>query len=212
VTATEIRAAFRHEPCLVCVLAKRRKEGTLHWLKKAAAHTNSKLRIKQETPEVEASIKTQLLGDQRVKLGEILYIDDVPVNPTSIDGKNYFFVIRDTKGRKLFTYPTKFNNEDTYLACLADVLSFFKNLYLSRPELGTRPQTIVRTDRFKTFRSEKCRLFYKDNYCLHQPASAYRHHQVAAERDIQTIVQNVAAAVHTNDFIRVSSWSQAVVH
>jgi hypothetical protein len=35
---------------------------------------------------------------------------------------------------------------------------------------------------------------------------------VAAERDIQTIVQNVAAAVHTNDFIRVSSWDQAVVH
>ena len=57
VTVDEIRAAFRHEPCLLCVLAKRRKEGTLHWLKKAAAHKNSKLRIKQETPEVEASIK-----------------------------------------------------------------------------------------------------------------------------------------------------------
>ena len=55
--------------------------------------------------------------------------------------------------------------------------------------------------------------FYAENNCTHQPASAYRrHHQVAAERDIQTIVQNVAAAVHTNDFIRVSSWNQAVMH
>ena len=50
VTVDEIRAAFRHEPCLLCVLAKRRKEGTMHWLKKAATHKNSKLRIKQETP------------------------------------------------------------------------------------------------------------------------------------------------------------------
>ena len=156
--------------------------------------------------------KRQLIEDQKVKLGEILYIDDVPVNPTSIDGKNYFFVIRDTKGRKIFTYPTIRNDDDTYHTCLADALAFFKNLYLSRPELGPRPQTIIRTDRFKVFLSKKSKQFYKDNNCTHQAASAYRHHQVAAERDIQTIVQNVAAAVHTNDFIRVSSWEQAVVH
>eukprot|EP01036_Dinobryon_divergens_P033646 gene33646-biopygen26641 len=212
VTVDEIRAAFRHEPCLLSVLAKRHKEGTLHWLKKAAAHKNSKLRIKQETPEVEASIKALLIEDQKMKLGEILYLDYVPVNPTSIGGKSYFFAIRVTKGRKIFTYPTRHNDDAAYHKCLGKVLAFFKNLYLSRPELGTRPQTIIRTDRVKTFLSEKSQQFYLDNNCLHQPASAYRHHQVAAERDIQTIVQNVTAAVHTNDSIRVSSWDQAVVH
>eukprot|EP01036_Dinobryon_divergens_P033903 gene33903-biopygen26838 len=122
--------------------------------------------------------------------------------------------VQNTKGRKIFTYPTRHNDDAAYHKCIGKVLAFFKNLYLSRPELGTRPQTqtIIRTDRFKTFLSEKSQQFYLDNNCLHQPASAYPHHQVAAERDIQTIVQNVAAAVHTNDFIRVSSWDdQAVV-
>jgi hypothetical protein len=212
VDVAEIRQAFRHEPCLLCVLAKRRKEGTLHWIKKAAGNPRSKLRTKQETSEDLDIITRQLTLDQKVKLGEILYIDDVPVNPTSIGGKNYFWAVRCTKGRKIFTYPTKHNDDDSYHACLITVLAFFKNLYLCRPELGTRPRTIIRTDRFKTFLSEKSRLFYESNNCVHQPASAYRHHQVAAERDIQTIVNNVAAAVHTNDFIRVSSWDQAVIH
>ena len=31
VTAEEIRKAFQWEPCLICVLAKRRKEGTMKW-------------------------------------------------------------------------------------------------------------------------------------------------------------------------------------
>ena len=204
VEVAEIRLAFRHEPCLLCVLAKRRKEGMLHWIKKAAGNPRSKLRIKQETSEDLDIITRQLTLDQKVKLGEILYIDDMPVNPTSIGGKNYFWAVRCTKGRKIFTYPTKYNDDDSYHACLRTVLAFFKNLYLCRPDLGTRPRTIVRTDRFKTFLSEKSRLFYESYNCVHQPASAYRHHQVAAERDIRTIVNNVIAAVHTNDFIRVS--------
>ena len=31
VTATEIHKVFQWEPCLICVLAKRRKEGTMKW-------------------------------------------------------------------------------------------------------------------------------------------------------------------------------------
>ena len=154
VTTDEVRLAFRNEPCLLCVLAKRRKEGTRHWIKKAAAKPNSKLRIKQETPEEEELIRKQLEEDQKdTKIGQIIYCDDVPVHPTSIGGKNYFFAFRDTKGRKIFTFPTKRNDDDTYLECLSTVLAFFKNLYLTCPELGIRPQTIIRTDRFKTFKS-----------------------------------------------------------
>ena len=31
VTANEIHKVFQWEPCLICVLAKRRKEGTMKW-------------------------------------------------------------------------------------------------------------------------------------------------------------------------------------
>ena len=71
VDVAEIRKAFRHEPCLICVLAKRRKEGTLHWIKKAAGNPRSKLRLKLETDEELVLIKRQLILDQRVKIGEI---------------------------------------------------------------------------------------------------------------------------------------------
>jgi hypothetical protein len=92
------------------------------------------------------------------------------------------------------------------------VLSFFKRIYADRPDLGQRPPTIVRTDRFKVFDSGECQLFYDDNDCFHQEASAYCHHQVAAERDVQTVLQNVAASTHTNDFIIANTWARAVSH
>ena len=144
----------------------------IHWIKKTAGNPRSKLRLKQESDEDLEIISRQLILDQRVKIGEILYIDDVPVNPTSIGGKNYFWAVRCTKARKIFSIPTQYNDDDAYHACLRTVLAFFKNLYISRPELGTRPKIIIRTDRFKTFLSEKSRLFYEDNNCTHQPASA----------------------------------------
>lgn len=206
VTVNEIRVAFRHKPCLLCVFAKRRKEGILHWLKKAAAHKKSKLRIKQESPEIEANISTQLVEDQKVKLGEILYCDDVPVNPTSIGGKNYFFVIRDTKGQKIFSclpyqaqlitsaYTKPSRSSRTCISC---GLNSAQDLRLSYALTGSRPlcQRRVSSSTSTTTAS------------TNQPVLI-----AAAERDIQTIVQNVAAAVHTNDFIRVSSWDQAVKH
>ena len=105
------------------------------------------------------------------------------------------------------TLCTKSNDDYTYLHCLKSIIQFFDRIYAKRAsELGPRPPTIVRTDRFKAFDSADC----KADLCYHdKQASAYRHHQVAAERDIQTIVQNVAACVHTNDFIRATSLARA---
>lgn len=212
VSTTEIRTAFRHEPCLMCVLAKRRKESTHKWLSHVSSQPDSKLIIDTPTKEEDDEVIKQLLIDQETKIGEIIYCDDVPVNPRSIENHNYFFLFRDTKSRKIFTMNTMYNDDDTYLECLGNVLLFFKNIYKSRPELGVQPPTIVRTDRHKTFKSRDSQKYYLDNNCEHQEAGAYRHHQVAAERDIQTVIQNVAASIHTNDFIRANVWSRALEH
>ena len=124
------------------------------------------MRLKQETPEEELLVKTQLAKDQvDTRVGEIIYCDDVPVNPTSIGDCNYFFVFRDTKSRKIFSFPTSHNDEQTYLKCLYEVLAFFARIYRDNPDLGHRPTTIIRTDRFKTFSSAACKSFYLDQHC-----------------------------------------------
>ena len=50
ITAEEIRKAFQWEPCLICVLAKRRKEGTMKWkiLKKKKEKRHKLRRISEE--------------------------------------------------------------------------------------------------------------------------------------------------------------------
>ena len=214
ITPPEVRAVFNSEPCLICVLAKRRKEGMCQWIKKARKKHKSKLIVKSATQEEIEAIRAQLAADQKTwKIGELIYCDDVPVHPISLEGFWYFFVFRDTKSRKIMTFCTKSNDDTTYLRCLRSVIRFFDRIYAKRAsELGPRPPTIVRTDRFKAFDSADCKAFYEENHCSHEQASAYRHHQVAAERDIQTIVQNVAACVHTNDFIRATSLARAVDH
>jgi len=47
VTAKEIRTVFQWEPCLICVLAKRRKEGTMKW-KTLKKNKRRKLRLSEE--------------------------------------------------------------------------------------------------------------------------------------------------------------------
>jgi hypothetical protein len=55
-------------------------------------------------------------------------------------------------------------------ACLGVVLAFFKTFTLfGLIELGDRPQTIIHTDRFKTFMSQKSIQFYRDNNCKRIP-------------------------------------------
>jgi hypothetical protein len=47
VTVKEIRTVFQWEPCLICVLAKRRKEGTMKW-KTLKKNKRRKLRLSEE--------------------------------------------------------------------------------------------------------------------------------------------------------------------
>ena len=120
ITPEEVRGVFRHEPCLLCVLAKRRKEGKRRPQKlkpeQSKSQQPSKLRpLAEPIPESDESYKSQLIEDFKLRPGEILSCDDVPVSPVSIDGYNTFFIFRDTKTRTLFTFTTKDKGEDTYL-------------------------------------------------------------------------------------------------
>lgn len=79
------------------------------------------------------------------------------------------------------SFCTKKNDDETSLLfCLRSVIRFFDKIYAKRAsELGPRPPTTIRTDRFQSFDSATCVKFYEDNHCTYEQASAYRHHKVA---------------------------------
>ena len=221
VTPSDVRHVFRHEPCLLCVLAKRRKEGKRQPQKSKPEEPKlpkleHKLRLLAE-PEYESSgadeeYTRQLKENSKLRPGEILSVDDVPVSPVSIDGYNTFFIFRDTKTRTLFSFTTKDKNEDTYLACLKQVLIHFKRMYKEHSDWGPMPVITVRSDYMKTFKSRKVLDFYQDNDCRCELSSPYQHWQVAVERDIQTVINSMAAVIHSNHFINASAWSYALRH
>ena len=108
-TSSDVRRVFRHEPYLLCVLAKRCKEGKRQHKKpqseKSKFELDHKVRLLAEpipeSPEADEQFKRQLEEDSKLRPGQILSIDDVPVSPVSIDGYNTFFLMRDTKTRKI---------------------------------------------------------------------------------------------------------------
>ena len=225
----DVRRVFRHEPCLLCVLAKRRKEGKRQLKTSKSAEPkppeldpkspelDRKLRLLAEpkaepTEAEEEQYKRQLEDDSKLRPGEILSVDEVPVSPVSIDGYNTFFIFRDTKTRTLFSFTTKDKNEDTYLACLKHVLIYFKRLYEKHSDWGSMPVITVRSDYMKTYKSRKVLNFYQENNCKCELSSPYQHWQVAVERDIQTVINSMAAVIHTNHFINASAWSYALRH
>ena len=220
ITSCDVRRVFRYEPCLLCVLAKRRKEGKRQHKKPQSEKPNleldHKLRLLAEpileSPETDEQFKRQLEEDSKLRPGEILSLDDVPVSPVSIDGYNTFFLFRDTKTRKLFSFTTKDKNEDTYLACLKQVLIYFKRLYKEHSDWGPIPVITVRSDYMKTYKSRKVLNFYQDNDCKCELSSPYQHWQVAVERDVQTVINSMAAVIHSNHFINASAWSYALRH
>ena len=162
VTGTEINHVFRHEPCLLCILAKRRREGMRKLLTKVQKQPESKIEIKPEpNDESEEEYCKQLEEDAILRPGEIVSCDKVPVSPVSLDGYDTFFIFRDTeKTRSLFTLSTKDKGEDTFLTCLADVRVYFVQKYRMNPDWGVQRVMTVRSDFMKTYDSAKVRKFY----------------------------------------------------
>jgi hypothetical protein len=91
VTVRDIRAVFKHSQCLICVLAKKRKESMAQWKPRKKY---KKLRIGKElsdTKDWKSSITKEINQQdesdaKRYKPGELLSCDNVgPVNPTSFE-------------------------------------------------------------------------------------------------------------------------------
>ena len=207
VTAAEIQKVFTYEPCLFCVLSKKRKEGADQWMKTHSYDWTKKLHKKYlRTMDSKAQADKQEEEDMtRYTPGECLSCDNVgPINPQSVDGFTCFFLFRDTYSRRLHVFPARHADEETYLDFLYQVLQFYHNR-------GFKTKTI-RTDYFSTFISDGAKAYYRENDLQHQASTAYKHWQNAVERDVQTVVCNVSAVIHSADLIRADAWAQALVH
>ena len=207
VTAAEIQKVFSYEPCLFCVLSKKRKEGADKWMKDHSYKWTKRLHKKQlRYLESQEQIEQQEEADMTgYAPGECISCDNVgPINPKSMEGFTCFFLFRDTHTRRLHVYPSKTADEETYLTHLYDVLRYYH-------KRGLRTK-IIRTDFFSTFISGSAVEYYKDNNLEHQVSTAYKHWQNAVERDVQTVVCNVAAVIHSADLIRADSWAKALEH
>ena len=201
VTPDDIGRVFYRQPCLTCILAKRNRDSKLIWARKRPPPQpppaeNSK--SDPSTPDAETK-------EEDCKIGEVISYDNVgPINPASLEGYTQFLVFRDTRSKYIFSYPIKTCNEDTFLYYLDKVLNFFKNR-------GFKTR-ILRSDYYTTFRSAKVTEYYDINGCTHQSSAPYQQWQNSVERDIQTILANVSATIHGQDWLRADTWSYALSH
>jgi hypothetical protein len=217
ITPNDIGRTYYRQPCLVCVLAKRNKDSKLIWSRQAPTQPpppqpppspdTSSLKpspIDHSSPPTTAT-SDDLKHDSSWDIGECISYDNVgPINPPSIEGYKQFLSFRDTRSKYIFNFPVKHCDEDTFLYYLDRVLRFFTTR-------GFKPR-ILRSDYFSTFRSTKCNTFYEDRQCRHETSAPYQQWQNAVERDIQTILCNVSATLHGQDFLRADVWGHALSH
>ena len=143
--------------------------------------------------------------DLQWAIGECISYDNVgPISPKSVEGYRQFIAFRDSRSKYLFCYPVKTCNKDTFLYYLQCVLRFFTTR-------GFKPR-VLRSDYYTTFRSTKANQFYEDDQCRHESSAPYQQWQNAVERDIQTILSNVSATIHGQDFLRADIWAHALTH
>ena len=208
VTVEDIRKIFTEEPCLPCVMCKRRADGPNRWVE------NNKKRIGQRTWHIDASNEGEEVKyegrparpeDREWSTGQCITVDNVgPINPESIDGFQYFFLFKDVYSRKVFVTLTDTCDEDSYLGALEDVLRYFK-------KHGHRPR-VIRTDYYTTFNSAKVKEYESLNNLSHESSSPYIHWQNAVEREVQTLTRYVSTILHDQPFLRASAWSYALTH
>ena len=210
ITAADIRRVFYRQPCLVCVLAKRNRDSKLVWSRPPPPQPPPSPQSPSPAPVPDSKnsspdVKTDNRLDTQWAIGECISYDNVgPISPESVEGYRQFIAFRDTRSKYLFCYPVKTCNEDIFLYYLNRVLRFFTTR-------GFKPR-ILRSDYYTTFRSAKAYQFYEDNQCRHESSAPYQQWQNAVERDIQTIISNVSATIHGQDFLRADIWAHALTH
>jgi len=210
VTPADIRRVFYRQPCLVCVLAKRNRDSKLIWSRRPPPQPPPSPGSPSPAPitdskDISTADPVDTRSDSQWAIGECISYDNVgPISPESVEGYRQFIAFRDTRSKYLFCYPVKTCNEETFLYYLNRVLRFFTSR-------GFKPR-ILRSDYYTTFRSTKANQFYEDNQCRHESSAPYQQWQNAVERDIQTILSNVSATIHGQDFLRADIWAHALTH
>jgi hypothetical protein len=208
VSVEEIRTIFNKEPCLHCTMCKRRKDGTGRWIEKSKARTKDLLWMDNSgvnQAEIEHKSKPQPERDREWGVGECITVDNIgPINPASIDGFKYFFIFKDIKSKKIFTFLVKTCNEESYLRALEEVLEHFA-------KYGHRTK-VVRSDYYSTFLSSAVKEFEGSKGVIHESSSPYLHWQNAVEREVQTMYKFVSTLLHAQAILRMDVWSYALTH
>jgi hypothetical protein len=209
-SATSVRAVFKHSPCLICVLAKKYKEGMAQW-KPRKKYKKSRIGKKQWDTKDWKSSTTKEMNQQdesdakRYKPGELLSCDNVgPVNPKSFEGYVQSFIWRDTSTKHMLSHSDKEASEDVYLKGLEIIRLYYK-------KYGTKIK-VIRSDNFTKFKSRKVRAYYAKYGIGRQSSTPYQHWQNSVERDIQTIIHYISAVVHESILMRADSWNRALMH
>ncbi len=211
VTVCDIRAVFKHIPCLICVLAKKRKEGIAQWKprkKYKKLRIGKELSITKDWKSSTTKEKDESDAKWWYKPGELLSCDNVgPVNPKSFEGYIQSFIWRDTSTiKRIFSQTDKEASEDVYLEGLEII-----RLYYKRHGIKIK---VIRSDDFTTFKSRKVGAYYaKYGSIERQSSTPYQHWQNSVERDIQTMIHNISAVVYGSILLmRADSWNRALKH
>jgi hypothetical protein len=208
VTADQIREVFKREPCLHCIMCKRRKDGTERWIEKNKTRTKDLMWMDNSginQAEIEHKSKALPEKDREWNVGECITVDNVgPINPGSIDGFKYFFIFKDIKSKKIFTFLVKTCDEESYLKALEEVLEHLV-------KYGHKTK-VVRSDYYSTFLSNSVKEFERSKGISHESSSPYIHWQNAVEREVQTMYKFVSTLLHAQAILRMDVWSYALTH
>ena len=208
VTTDDIRKVFSSEPCLACVLAKRRADGPNVWSRnreKSVEGKSGDLRNKDNDVTVINEPRPMNDGSRVWGIGECITVDNIgPINPESEDGYKNFFLFKDMTSKMVFLYLTESCDEESYLYALEEVVSYFKR--------HGHQCKVIRSDYFSTFLSEKVSQFEADSNLVHESSGPYLHWQNGVEREVQTFSKFVSANIHDQLLLRADMWSHAAEH
>ena len=208
VTIDDIKKVFNKEPCIHCVMCKRRSDGTERWMERNKVRTNGMVwmdssGVNQRPIKYESKAAQDTARNWNV--GECLTVDNLgPISPTSIDGYKYFYIFKDIKSKKIFIFMVKTCDEESYLKALCEVLD-----NLTKHGHHTK---VIRSDYYSTFLSSAVKEFERAKGITHESSSPYMHWQNAVEREVQTMYKFVSTLLHAQALLRMDVWSYAVRH
>ena len=203
VTSDEIHKVFSKEPCLSCVMGKKKGAGTHKWTK-SKRHSKTSISKGDSNPPFKGG-KPMDNGNRTWSVGECLSVDNVgPINPESHEGYQHYFLFKDMCSKMIFIYLTDSTGEDSYLYALNDVVKFF----MARGHKCN----VVRGDYYTSYRSAKVLGYLKETNLTYESSAPYQHWENGVEREIQTLTTYVSTILHDQILLRADMWAHAAEH